>query len=145
MACLIDTGVLSRAFDVAYPGYRQVRRSLRTLWKGQTRLIVTLQNVAEFWNVSTRPIDKNGYGLSAERVSKRLVLIERMFEIVTEDDSSYRHWKDLLSIHSITGVAVHDARLVSVMLANDVLTILTLNERDFRRYTAITVITPDND
>jgi len=142
MACLIDTGVLLRAFDVTYPGYRSIRQSLRTMWESQERLVVALQNVAEFWNVSTRPIDKNGYGLSAERDQKRLALIERMFEVVTEDDHSYRLWKGLLADHFVTGVAIHDARLVSVMLANGVQTILTLNERDFRRYSGISVLVP---
>ena len=72
--------------------------------------MVSLQNVAEFWNVSTRPIDKNGYGLSAERTRQRLAFIERICEVVTEDDRSYRIWKNLLTTHSVTGDVNHDAR-----------------------------------
>ncbi len=143
MACLIDTGVLLRAFDASSAEYRLIRQALRTLWTRQERLVVALQNLAEFWNVSTRPIDKNGYGLSAERASKRLALIERICEVITEDDRSYRIWKGLLTAHSVTGVATHDARLVSVMLSHGVSTVVTLNERDFRRYSGIAVLTPD--
>src|SRR5471032_1355553 len=98
--------------------------------------------MAEFWNVSTRPIDKNGYGLSLERVAKRLALIERICDVVTEDDDSYRIWKGLLTAHAVAGVAVHDARLVSVMLSHGVLSVFTLNERDFRRYNDISIVTP---
>jgi hypothetical protein len=62
MSCLIDTGVLLRAFDASYSGYQDIRRAIRMLWARQERLVVvTLQNLAEFWNVSTRPVDKNGY------------------------------------------------------------------------------------
>ena len=143
MACLIDTGVLLRAFDASFAEYRLIRQALRTLWARQEHLVVTLQNLAEFWNVSTRPIDKNGYGLSTERASKRLALIEQVCEVVTEDEASFRIWKGLLVGHSLTGVSVHDARLVSVMLARGVSTVCTLNERDFRRYSGISVVTPD--
>jgi predicted nucleic acid-binding protein len=143
MACLLDTGVILRAFDAAAPEYRVIRQALGTLWSRQERLVVTVQNLAEFWNVSTRPVDKNGYGLSAERAGKRLALIERICEVVTEDDPSYQIWKGLLLSQSVTGVAVHDARLVAVMLARGIGSIVTLNERDFLRYGGIAVLTPD--
>jgi predicted nucleic acid-binding protein len=143
MACLIDTGVLLRAFDASSPEYRGIRQAIRVLWARQERIVVTLQNLAEFWNVSTRPIDKNGYGVSIERVSKRLAVIELVCEVVTEDDRSFRAWKGLLTAHAVTGVAVHDARLASVMLCHGVSTVVTFNERDFRRFSGIAAITPD--
>lgn len=126
MSMLIDTGILLRAFDASSAEYGQIRQSLRVLWARQERLVVTLQNLAEFWNVSTRPADKNGYGLSAELAGKRLALIERICEVLTEDENSYRVWRGLLTTHSVTGVAVHDARLVSVMLCHGVSNFLTL-------------------
>ena len=142
MPCLIDTGILLRAFDASSAEYRPIRQTLRTLWTRQEQLVVAVQNLAEFWNVSTRPIDKNGYGLSLERVAKRLAVIERICDVVTEDDDSYHIWKGLLMAHAVVGVAVHDARLVSVMLSHGVLSVFTLNERDFRRYSGISVVTP---
>lgn len=144
MACLIDTGILLRAFDAACPEYRTIRRALHTLWARQERLIVGLQNLAEFWNVSTRPIDKNGYGLSLERVAKRLARIEQVCDVVTEDNDSFDVWKGLLVAYSVSGVAVHDARLASVMLSHGISTIITLNARDFRRYNGITAIEPSD-
>jgi hypothetical protein len=71
MSCLIDTGILLRAFDASSADYGPVRQSLRELWKRQEVLITTIQNLAEFWNVSTRPIDRNGYGLSTDRTTQR--------------------------------------------------------------------------
>jgi predicted nucleic acid-binding protein len=142
MACLLDTGILLRAFDASCSEYRQIRQDLRALVARQERLVVSLQNVAEFWNVSTRPIDKNGYGLSVGRTNRRVQIIERFCDVVTESNHSYRIWKDLVNVHGVTGVAVHDARLVSVMLTHDVSDIFTLNERDFRRDPGITVLTP---
>ena len=142
MACLIDTGILLRVFDKSSTEYPQIRQSFSTLRSRQERVVVTLQNLAEFWNVSTRPIDKNGYGLSPERVSRRMKLIERICEVGAEDDHSFRIWKDLLIVNSITGVSVHDARLVSVMRARGITQILTLNGRDFSRYDRVTAVAP---
>lgn len=34
----------------------------------------------------------------------------------------------------VSGVKVHDARLVALMLTNDIVRILTFNAADFRRY-----------
>lgn len=140
MACLLDTGVLLRAFDGANPETRSIRRLLRALLLRPERLVVSVQNVAEFWNVATRPADRNGYGLSSERVARQLALIERVCDLVVESAKSYRIWKELLSKHAIAGVAVHDARLVSVMMAQGISTIYTLNSRDFRRYGDISVL-----
>jgi len=142
MALLIDTGVLLRAFDASSPEYRTIRQALRAIWLRQESLVIALQNLAEFWNVSTRPMDRNGYGLSLERAAKRLSTIEAICEVLIEDDQTFGIWKGLLATNSITGVAVHDARLASVMLANGITTIVTLNAQDFRRYHGITVVTP---
>jgi len=142
MACLIDTGILLRAFDPTSPSFRPIRLVLRDLWKRQERVVVAVQNLAEFWNVSTRPSDRNGYGLPIERVARRLATIERGCKVITEDEESFRQWKMLLRTHAVSGVAVHDARLVSVMLAHRIANIFTLNEQDFRRYPGITITTP---
>ena len=40
------------------------------------------------------------------------------------------------------GVQVHDARLVAAMLVYGILRLLTLNDRDFGRYTAISAVHP---
>ena len=144
MSCLIDTGVLLRVFDTKFDGYRRLRRSLRNLSNQNERFVIAAQNVAEFWNVSARPYDKNGYGLTADRVVTRVAMLERFCEVATESAQSYAIWKGLLVTYSVTGVAVHDARLVSIMLAHGISKILTLNERDFRRYQGIAVLVPDD-
>ena len=46
----------------------------------------------------------------------------------------------------VSGKQVHDARLVAMMLAWQIDSILTLNDRDFRRYEpeGIRIVTPDS-
>jgi predicted nucleic acid-binding protein len=134
MATLVDTCILLRAFDANYTDFRAIRQSLRQALDSGERLIVTVQNMAEFWNVATRPLENNGQGLSAQRAKRRLALIERICKVVAEDPKSYAEWKRLVEEYGVSGVAVHDGRLVSVMLSRGVRRILTLNGRHFKRY-----------
>jgi len=76
MACLIDTGILLRAFDAASTDYRLIRQALRVLWARQERLMVTLQNLAEFWNVSTRAIRQDRLRL-IRRVGRQATGVDR--------------------------------------------------------------------
>jgi hypothetical protein len=46
--------------------------------------------------------------------------------------------------HRVSGAQVHDARLVAAMLAHGISHLLTLNDRDFTRYSSITVMHPGN-
>jgi predicted nucleic acid-binding protein len=146
MPTLVDTGVLLRAFDASSSQYRAIRRALRKALDDGERLVVTVQNMAEFWNVATRPLANNGQGLPTERAKRRVAIIERLCEVVCEDIGSYVEWKKIVEDLGVSGIAVHHARLVSVMLRIGVKGLLTLNERDFRRYVGegISVITPQS-
>jgi hypothetical protein len=74
----------------------------------------TLQNAAEFWNVFTRPPERNGLGLTPAAATREL--------------------RQLITKHNVSGVKVHDARLVASMLAHRIPQLLTLNCADFERY-----------
>jgi predicted nucleic acid-binding protein len=145
MGTLVDTSILLRAFDANSEHYRAIRRAFRRALEEKIRLVVTVQNLAEFWNVATRPFDKNGQGLSVERVKRRIEIIERFSEIVSEDNVSYQNWKRLVEQYGVQGVKVHDARLVSIMLRSALQQILTLNDADFERYKpeGIIALTPE--
>jgi len=144
MAVLVDTCILIPAFNPQAREYAIVRQALRLLGDSGETLIVTPQNIAEFWNVSTRPLDSNGRGLAADQVGKMVNIICRVSRVEYETERSLTRWRELVERHGVQGVAVHDARLVAVMLARDVRQILTRNERDFLRYESegISVLTP---
>jgi predicted nucleic acid-binding protein len=135
MPTLVDTGILLRGFARNDSQYNEIRQALRKLRYQGEELLTSFQNIAEFHNVSTRPTAaRGGYGLSNDVAQKRVAFIERACRVVTESPSSYGLWRDLLSRYGVNGVAVHDARLIAVMLDYGVRRMLTLNERDFRRY-----------
>ncbi|WP_145100503.1 type II toxin-antitoxin system VapC family toxin [Anatilimnocola aggregata] len=134
-----------RAFQRNSPERPPILQSFQRLWLEKQELLTTTQNIAEFWNVSTRPASARGsLGLAPSIVEPRVKLIERVCRIVPFDLADYVHWRSLIVRYQICGVSVHDARLVAVMLSNQVPTILTLNDSDFRRYHEIDVHTPSS-
>jgi predicted nucleic acid-binding protein len=144
MQILVDTGVLLRAFDRSSPHQRTIFRALRKLWSESHELATTSQNIAEFWNVCTRPVQaRGGFGLDIPVVEQRVVLIEKLGVVLPFSDRAYAEWRRLIVAHQVIGVAVHDAKLVAMMIAANVQSILTMNESDFRRYAGISILTPE--
>lgn len=142
MTFLVDSNVLLRAVQSTHPTHAVAVQALQALIESGIKRSISTQNAAEFWNVLTRPVSANGLGLSLEEAAAELARIELSFPVVHETDSSFSHWKYLLAKHRIQGVSVHDARLVSVMLAQNITHILTFDTSDFARYPEITAIHP---
>lgn len=134
-AVLLDTDVLVRLLHTADPLHGVTRNAVRSLRREQASFYTTVQNIAEFWSVCTRPASaRNGLGFSAEEVAKRIAIINRWSQVLTESEASYVVWQRLVTTYSVQGAAVHDARLASVMIANGISQILTFNGSDFVRY-----------
>lgn len=146
MRIVVDTGVWLRMFDRGSPERPEILRCLRKLWSGSHELVTTAQNIAEFWNVSTRPVTaRGGYGHAVPFVEARVRQMERLATIVPFSDGVYQQWRQLLTSHQVVGVAVHDARIAAVMLAEGLQYLFTLNGADFRRYPGISVISRESD
>jgi predicted nucleic acid-binding protein len=60
MPVLVDTNILVRAVQRHHPLMGTARQALRSLIQNGEELCVTWQNIAEFWNVCTRPVDATG-------------------------------------------------------------------------------------
>ena len=75
-SCLVDTNVLLRATSRSGPQHSIVDNALAQLAAQETVLYYTLQNMAELWNVMTRPTDRNGFGLSLFEAEREVRAIE---------------------------------------------------------------------
>lgn len=107
-------------------------------------MLTTSQNIAEFWNVSTRPVQaRGGFGLAIPTVEQRVKVIEKLGDVLPFSDRAYEEWRRLIVAYQVTGVAVHDAKLVATMITVGISHILTLNGDDFRRYSEIAAMTPE--
>jgi predicted nucleic acid-binding protein len=140
---LVDTNILLRVSRPNDPNYRLIETSLKELEKQSSQLCFALQNVAEFWNVCTRPMEHNGYGLSLEETRRRVESIERSMTFLPDNEHVYSIWRALVIDQKVSGVQVHDAHIAATMIAHSVSRILTLNPGDFQRYSGLQVIHPN--
>jgi len=60
---LADSNVLIRLTQRQDPSFPVVRKAVDELALSNIGLAYTLQNMTEFWNVSTRPVARNGFGM----------------------------------------------------------------------------------
>ena len=143
MIYLVDTNVLLRFADRSYLCYLRVRAAVRTLRAAGHRLRATPQNCVEFWNVATRPADRNGLGLEPADADRLLRLVERLFPVLPDVPAVYPQWRQIVVAFGVSGVQVHDARLVAAMTVHGVSHILTFNVADFVRYATLGIVAVD--
>lgn len=131
MIYLVDTNVLLRLLHTTDPNYPTVQSAVNKLWTNNDELKATPQNFAEFWTVSTRETDKNGYGLTTSEANQLLKAAEQVFPLLPDSYAIYHEWQRLVVDYSVSGAQAFDARLVAVMLFHNVSHILTFNTRHF--------------
>ncbi|MBV9469100.1 MAG: type II toxin-antitoxin system VapC family toxin [Abitibacteriaceae bacterium] len=143
MAYLLDTNILIRLVYRADPHHLMVRAALYQLKQRGEIGYYTSQNLVEFWNVCTRPTTaRGGVGLSLRETDAAARLIERLFVLLPDSPAIHTEWRRLVVAHSVSGVQVHDARLVAAMNVHGITQILTLNDSDFTRYQNIITVHP---
>lgn len=142
MPVLVDTNVLVRAVQRNHPLMQTARQALRTLVQNGEELCVTYQNIAEFWNVCTRPVEANGLGNAVSATDRLTARIEAFFTVLPDSPEAFRQWRRLIVAYEVKGAKVHDARLAAIMQANGIRDILTFNAADFRRYDNVHVLDP---
>jgi predicted nucleic acid-binding protein len=142
-SCLVDTNVLLRLSRRSDPHHEAVAGAISRLAGQGTNLYFTHQNIAELWNVMTRPVARNGFGLSVNDAEEEVRAVESGMSLLPDSEDVYREWRRIVFQHKVSGVQVHDARLAAVMLVHKVNHILTMNVSDFDRYPSITAIPPD--
>jgi len=142
MPFLIDTNILLRSAEPSHPMYPVAINATSLLRERGELLCIVPQNIGEFWNVYTRPLERNGLGHSASEAEAEIQQLENLFELRLDNPEIYQQWKRILIQYSIIGVKVHDARLVAAMIVHGLTHILTFNTDDFKRYTEIAAVNP---
>jgi predicted nucleic acid-binding protein len=140
---LIDTNVLLRLFRLDDPRQQLIKTAIKELKERDAGLYFAMQNIAEFWNVCTRPAELNGFGLSTAETSQCVEQIERTMTFLPDSERVYSFWRQIVSRLGVRGVQVHDARLAAIMEAYGLTHILTMNQQDFLRYPTIQAIHPN--
>jgi predicted nucleic acid-binding protein len=145
MAYLFDTNIFLRMVNKADPAHPLAVEALRALRRRREMLCLTPQVLAEFCSVCTRPPSaRGGFGLSPAAAERRARVIERYVRLLPDSAATYHEWRQLLRRHTVSGVQVHDARLIASMRVHGIIHLLTFNAADFTRYPDITIVDPQH-
>ena len=139
---LVDSNVLLRWVKPDHSDYPAIVSATDSILRQDGALCYTSQNVGEFWNACTRPVDRNGYGLSPQETDRLAKFFEEKLRLLPDSLAVHEEWRKLLVTHGVSGVQVHDARLVAAMPVHGVKRMLTFNDKDFARYTDIEAVHP---
>jgi predicted nucleic acid-binding protein len=132
-AYLVDSNVLLRWVKPDHNDYPLIISAIEAILGRGGELCYTSQNVGEFWNTCTRPVERNGYGLSPQDTHRRARYFEEKLRLLPDNLAVHEEWRKLIVEHGVSGVQVHDARLAAGMRVHGVKIILTFNDRDFAR------------
>lgn len=125
-----------------HPMHAEALQAVETLIRAGDQVFIVAQNVAEFWNVATRPVANNGLGFSVQEAHEEVKRFSTILPLLPETDRIYPEWLRLVVLHSVSGVKVYDARLVAAMSVHGVTRLLTFNAEDFTRYTNFEIFRP---
>jgi predicted nucleic acid-binding protein len=131
---LVDTNILLRTIQPEHPMCAPATQAIEEILSSGQSIAILPQNVREFWNVCTRPLERNGLGLTHARTDSEIQKLEANLNLIEDGLLVYREWRKIVLAYSVTGVQVHDAYLVAAMRVHEIPYILTFNTGDFARY-----------
>jgi predicted nucleic acid-binding protein len=143
MSVLLDTNILTRA---AQPGHQMQQAALDAVSTLKARgedLCIVPQNLVEFWTVATRPQRVNGMEMTTVQAQAELARIKSFFRFFPDSSLVHDEWEKLVVDHAVSGKNSYDARIVAAMSVHGIGGLLTFNGADFKRFTGITVISPE--
>lgn len=142
MIYLLDTNVLLRLIEKTHEQHEHAEAAVLNLRRQNCSFVTFLQNISEFWNVCTRPMENNGLGLPISYTYQQLENIEKAVTVLEDNADVYPNFRRLVVEHSVVGVKVHDAKIVAAMMAHGIENLLTFDVKDFRRFHEITAVSP---
>jgi hypothetical protein len=94
---LLDSNILLRWVKPDHNDYPLVVSAIEAILRRDGELCYTSQNVGEFWNTCTRPIDRNGYSLSPQETDRRAKFFEEKLRLLP----------DSLAVHEVAEITCH--------------------------------------
>jgi len=138
----IDTNILVYAYRSESVFHRQAYRALVDLMSKGTSWAVPWPCVYEFFAVVTNPKIFKTASSSGDAVFFFEGFAQTAaFEFLCEKESGWANFKEIVQRTGITSGKVHDAKIASVCLQNDVHELWT-NDRDFSLFPALTTVNP---
>jgi predicted nucleic acid-binding protein len=138
----IDTNVLVGGIQTFDHELRaNARSAVKSLYRQAEQLVCFPQNLVEFWSASTRPVNANGLGLSPQ-AARYVDRFQTLLRLLPETPEIFPTWLRLVLEYRVSGIQVHDARIVAAMRVHQVNKIVTFDLDDFKRYRGIRTLHP---
>jgi len=123
---LLDTNVLIYSIDEGSKYFKKAQN----IFSEQFELYTTSKNLSEFLSVVTR-IPKDPLSLK-----DALFVVKDFTKVATilyPSEESFLIFQNLLHKYQPIGLQIHDYEILSIGLANQVKTVATFNEKDFKK------------
>jgi len=140
---LIDTNVLLRMIEPGHTSHKVAVDAQVALKLAGHQPCIVDQNLVEFRAVVTRPSASNGLGMTQQQANFEIQSLMSLYELLSDTPAVFAQWAQLVNRYTSEGKQNHDARIVAAMIVHEVPMILTFNDGDFRRYTEIEVLSPN--
>lgn len=134
---LLDTNIILRSKQKHSPHFDAVVSKLLKLADTEAELVVCPQVIYEFYVVATRPLNKNGLGLSTINAKNEIDNILETYYMPPEDDRLFYIWRKIIADYNVSGKNAHDARIVAFMIMHGIKKLYTLNLSDFARFNSV--------
>jgi len=136
---LVDTNILIYAYDTQDLRKHKIAvKLLEKCWDGSTIYYISAQNLAEFFVVATKKIEKSLAIEQAEQIINDISLFEGWIKINYDAKTLIKS----VFLYKKYGRSFWDSVIASTMLENQVYVIYTENTKDFENFEQITVINP---
>ena len=111
MRVLVDTNILLRSAQPNHPLCPQATHAVSKLLRQKDAVFFCSQNIAEFWNVATRPVGLNGLGFSQDEALQEVSSIEQSLTLLPDVPAIYTAWKRIVHNHKsrASGCMMHDS------------------------------------
>ncbi len=144
MPYLPDTNIVLRLVNKKDPFHQIVSQAIEKLEQSGEEIVIIPQILVEFWTVATRPINVNSLGMTADTAEKELENLQKLFTLLPENKHIFDEWKRLVIKCKVSGKTTHDARIAAAMIVHRIENTLTLNPNDFKRFTEIRAVRPQD-
>lgn len=139
---LLDTNILVYSRDEASPFFASTVKALKNIIINGAQPCIHRQVLREYVSVTTKPSPR-GLGSNIGRALQDVEEFEAFYLVLPEPDGAWSSWKQLLREHGVTGLRIHDAYIVAVMMVYGISSILTFNIEVFADFPAIKPVTPE--
>jgi predicted nucleic acid-binding protein len=123
----VDTNVLVGAIQTFDPQLRTTAR------RAEPRRILECLDAAA---------TGNGLGFTPDQAARYVDRFQTFFDLLPETPEIFPTWRKIVLDYKVSGIQVHDARIVAAMMVHQVDQLLSFDLDDFKRYRGITVVHP---